>query len=531
MKNTFLEKTIENWLTKTSELGYQMPFCQLLISEEFSICHISPHNAFEQGKDIIAIDKNGDPFGFQLKGGNISMSKWNGGIKAEIEKLLELTIVHPSVDKNKKHISYLVTNGYLEDTVRLEIDNLNAGKWKENPLNIWTLGELLSKFLKISGDFVPQDVEDYKSFLELYFGEGRDLIDTKKYSNFIKEVLKIEVEGESSEERKRNIASAVLFTSYIIAPYQKHENHISVMQILSLLLGHILALVEKNSLPDKYWLGSIEVVWQEIKNNGKELQNEIANDGLLKMIDSWWDGELGVFRKHMAVSYLLAYKVSQLLEGDDDWNTLKSEQINSLIPLALYGESGIFVFFLLYWYISKNDPLQDHTGLLTVPLQEITKYNSRDVQKELQDLSLMSPYYDVTAFINRKFNLLDEPIDETFVGRSFTIKSFIEMIARKGKRSELEKLWKKITHIQQECFVPEHLWQHFIWRVESGQNNSEFPNQTQSWKELVEISNKIDLDQLPSIIQKYYHFIPMLLLVYPHRITNNYAKFLDEKIL
>ena len=48
MKNTFLEKTIENWLTKTNELGYQLPFCQLLLCEGYEIVHISKHNAFEQ---------------------------------------------------------------------------------------------------------------------------------------------------------------------------------------------------------------------------------------------------------------------------------------------------------------------------------------------------------------------------------------------------------------------------------------------------------------------------------------------------
>jgi hypothetical protein len=82
----FLEKTIENWLTKTNEIGYQLPFCQVLLGEEFSICHISKHNAFEQGKDIIAVDSNGDPHVFQLKRGNITSAKWRDEVKAEIEK-------------------------------------------------------------------------------------------------------------------------------------------------------------------------------------------------------------------------------------------------------------------------------------------------------------------------------------------------------------------------------------------------------------------------------------------------------------
>ena len=187
----FLEKTIENWLTKTNEIGYQLPFCQALLGEGFSICHISKHNAFEQGKDIIAVDSNGDPHVFQLKRGNITSAKWRDEVKAEIEELIDLTIVHPSVDKSKKHISYLVTNGYLEDTVRLTIDNLNSGKWKDNPLRVIVRGELLQKFLRVSRDFVPQEISDYRSFLDQYFADGRELVDEAQFSKFIVEVIQL----------------------------------------------------------------------------------------------------------------------------------------------------------------------------------------------------------------------------------------------------------------------------------------------------------------------------------------------------
>ena len=219
--NPFLEKTIENWLTTTNELGYQMPFCQLLLSEGYSVCHNSKQNAFEQGKDIIAIDKDGTPCGFQLKGGNITNARWRDEVKQEIEELIDYKIVHPAIDKTKKHRSFLVTNGELEDTVRIGIDNLNGGKWKDNPLQVITRGQLLNKFVELSGNFTPQEVADYKSFLDLYFVDGRELFDEEKYSALIVGVLRLNQDGLSKEERKRNITAAILYTGYHYCPVKK----------------------------------------------------------------------------------------------------------------------------------------------------------------------------------------------------------------------------------------------------------------------------------------------------------------------
>src|ERR1700752_3109957 len=99
--NPFLEKTVEHWLASVNELGYLLPFCQLLLSEGFSICHVSRQNAFEQGKDVIALDRDGIPCAFQLKGGNITNARWRSEVWPEIEELINYQIIHPSVDPNK----------------------------------------------------------------------------------------------------------------------------------------------------------------------------------------------------------------------------------------------------------------------------------------------------------------------------------------------------------------------------------------------------------------------------------------------
>lgn len=527
--NHFLEKTIENWLTTTSELGYQMPFCQLLLCEGYSICHNSKHNAFEQGKDIIAINPEGKPCCFQLKGGDISNAKWRNEVKAEIEELIDYQIVHPSTKKGVKHISYLVTNGQLDDTVRLAIDNLNNGKWKDNPLRVITYGELLKRFIKISNNFTPQEVSNYKSFLDLYFNNGKELIDEQKYTDFISEVLRLNENGLSRAERQRNIAAAILYTGYIITTTKNEQNHITVIQVLSLLSSYILCLIEKYSLDDKYWVNSFEVLWGEIEINSQNLQDEINDKGLEKMITSMWDGELGQFRSHLAISYLLSYKCAQLLDGNEKCNDILNDAflVKLKDSLTLWGEAGLYPFILLTLLINKKTSISKDDAFKPVGmiLDVITKLNGREGQA-----GIFSPYYNITTVIKNKFGLLDEPIDENFVGRSFYSKATIDLLARHDRRSDVEKYWRKITHISQEEFLPKENWMHFLWRCDKGESDSSFPKQTQSWKELQEAAIKINQEIIPETLKKQLRFLPFFLLLYPHRITSNYIKYLDEAI-
>lgn len=525
-----MERTIENWLNSANEMGYLMPFSQLLLSEEFSICHTSRQNAFEQGKDVVALDKHGSSHAFQLKGGNITHSRWLKEVKGEIEELIDLAIEHPSVSKGSKHKSYLVTNGELEDTVRVAIDNLNSNKWKENPLEVITYGQLLRGFVALSNTFVPQKVGNYKTFLDLYFSNGGGLIDERIFSDFIADVLRLKEDGLFKEERRRNVAAAVLYTSYILAPFKKENNHIAIIQILTLLGSHIMAVAEKFSLPEKYWEESFKIIQDEIFLTGGRLQEEITNDGLVTLVNSMWDGEIGSYRRHLAVSYLFSFKLAQLFEKNTLWNNAVNDAffVKLKDSMKLWGEGAIYSLIVCFLYVnralSKKEDDRAFSPLFTA-LEAVLKFNSPDSK-----FGLLSPYYGITFAIKRRYGQLEEPLDEKFTGRSFLIRSLIDLLARHSRRLELEKYWRAITHIAQDKFIPEELWQHFTWHCDKGDNQSEFSNQTQSWIELVKNANAIDFDSIPKTIQTHLSFLPLFLLVYPHRINSNYIKFLDETV-
>lgn len=180
-----IERVIENWLINTNERGYEIPFCQCLISEGYTILGLSFHGPMEQGKDIIALDEKGTPCAFQLKTGDITEGVWKN-IKDEIDALIEIPIKHPSIDKSLKHRCVLVTNGRITEKIRNDIDdrNLRYDQLGLPKLELILGQELLKRFLDVKGKFLPVKLPDLKTFLELFMFEGRELLDKKLFAGF-----------------------------------------------------------------------------------------------------------------------------------------------------------------------------------------------------------------------------------------------------------------------------------------------------------------------------------------------------------
>jgi hypothetical protein len=126
--------------------------------------------------------------------------------------------------------------------------------------------------------------------------------------------------------------------------------------------------------------------------------------------------------------------------------------------------------------------------------------------------------------------LLEEPITESFAGKSYSLDYLIALAARYNQRELLTSQWRQLSHIETSEFKPGSAYETFLYRAEHGRIESRFPNQTQSWAKLVKEANQIDADEMPLGFSKYPQFALLLFLVFPHRMRPVYVKFLDEKI-
>ena len=224
-KDPFILRAIEHWLDSSNELGYQPLFCEWLITQGHILKYSIKNTHFEQGKDVVTVSKEEIPHGYQLKGGSINLKRWREEVKPEIDVLIESAIQHPDIDKNKPHISYLVTNGIIEDNVRVEIVALNEKRWKSSPLHTLARGDLLNGFQGMSEGILPKNVETYKRLIDLIFADGTGLPDMLQINSFLYEILSVDNNSVSKEQRRRDIAAAILYASMIAGPYQTVKNH------------------------------------------------------------------------------------------------------------------------------------------------------------------------------------------------------------------------------------------------------------------------------------------------------------------
>ncbi|HYD93346.1 MAG TPA: hypothetical protein VEB18_02735 [Candidatus Paceibacterota bacterium] len=523
----FLQRAVEYWLDAANELGYQPLFCSLLCTLGFTVKHFSKSGPHEQGKDVIAVDAEGIAHAFQLKGGDITLRKWRDEVKPEIEELIEIPIKHPGIDKSHPHISYLVTNGELDDTVRVAIDDLNASRWKDTPVIVWRRGDLLTKFQAMAHGILPRDAQTYKELIDLIFPNPVGLADIESANSFFSKILRVD-EEVSKEQRRRDIAAAVLYANLMVGTYRKNENHISVLRILVLLLTHILLLADKRRLADAYWLEAFQITWADILQTARALEAEINTGGFTKAFDSPLDRDLMPMRKHAATAHVLALKLSELIDGDKNWTAVidKFQDGTYNETINLWGEASLIPFVFLTLLFRQAPTQNENAYRFSIEaMDQILKVGGR---KAKEPPGLISPYYDFDFAIKRAYKLLDYEFEDDYRRASYFLKPLIELLARRGLRVPISDRWREISFFHFEQFIPSENWRYYLWRSEEGDNATYIPEQAQSWKKLVIQANSFDGEVLPNLLKRFPSFVPFFLVVFTHRLDSETLALLDR---
>ncbi|MBU4339068.1 hypothetical protein KKD57_05980 [Patescibacteria group bacterium] len=527
-QDPFLQRAIEYWLDSVNELTYQPLFCEWLTTLGHVLKYSIKNTNFELGKDVVSVDQNKIPHAYQLKGGNINLKRWRNEVKPEIEVLIDCPIQHPDINKDSNHVSYLVTNGEIDDSVRVEIVALNEKKWKDNPLRVWTRSDLLNGFQSMAEGILPQNAEAYKRLIDLIFANGFSLPDMEKVNSFLCEILKISNDNLPKEQRKRDIAAGVLYATMVVGPYRKSENHTSVVHVLVLLLSLIFYLVDKYNLEDKYWLNSYEIVWNDILNTAKLLEMEIDTVGFDSSFTSPLDKDLMPLRKHSAIAVIYPLKLSQFIIGNDEYKTILAPGIVEKYKnaYAIWGGEASLLPFIMLSLISKNLHQESATiNILETAILQILEFNGR---KSKHQYGLMPPYYDIDFVVKLNYKMLEETFEDNYKFSSHLLKPYIEMMTRLKQRDFIAENWKEISFMHFEEFVPDDSVDYYLWRIKKGENLSIEPKQEKSWNELVTEANNFDGKTLPPTIKRFPEYLPFFLSIFPFRVNSEALGFLDK---
>ena len=526
------ERVVENWLINTNERALETPFCQLLLGEGYRVIHLSRHGEMEQGKDILAIDPDGRPCAFQLKdarGGKITQRDWEI-FKPQIERLVELPIQHPAVPEGAAHRAILVTNGELDEPVRTEIVLRNP-VWAQKgypTLETVVKGDLLTRFQALQTDFWPVELGGVKTLLELFLADGEACMDKAKLASFLYTTLPFEREEVSKAECSRAIASAAVFTSYALHAHQLKKNHVAEIEGWVIYAAHLLGLAERHGLDGQYWQGSLNVAEFAIVQALLDLCEELRGRPDLIEGNALLDGEFYRPRVTWLCGLLAAFglwrlSIGQQGETDDFLKEFVLGQRDKLLP---WGEAALPQFLAVVWYLRHVLATPKPDGILEALISGITQANRGMNRRGIPD-----PYYDIEEGMGVNLGLDESEWQYSFAGRSYGLETLIHLFARRNWRLRMRWLWPDVTRLDYCTFVPRESWQFYLWRSEQGELKIRQPNKLQTWSELREISAQVNEDVVPRLLRERPWLLLLFLIVYPHRLSPEPAKLLDDHFL
>lgn len=313
----------------------------------------------------------------------------------------------------------------------------------------------------------------------------------------------------------------------MLSPYSERQNHISLINGWVLVAAHALAVASKMRLPKKNWRPTFDLCMFGVEQSFRELVEEVLGRDKFVEGDRLTDGMVYRARMTLTLGYLTAYENYRHLKGE---TSESAEEINSFVEaqmehMLLWGESAVPAFLSVAWFLERhNKQLVAEQLILSVIYTIVTLNSPNNKGRGLPD-----PYHSAEDSLRTNFGL-DDVSEEDFQGHSYALKSLIWWTARRLRRQSLARLWKEITRITYSEFIPEPQWATYLWNSEKGKLHHRFPKKPESWKELLAQTRGGEPGDVPDLLRQMPEFALLFLLVYPHRLRPDLARFLDHTI-
>ncbi len=516
-------------MTSVNERQYQIPFCQVLAAEGETILYVSTHGPFEKGKDIITRTSTGEVRAYQLKAGDIGLSDWRN-IYGEIVNLVELAIELPGTAPITEFVPYLVTNGELTDPVVEQIRVANV-TWQARGVNkrlcVIQKGALFERFRASHGAYLPHQLEDFRTFLELILQDGSGPAAKGKAAQLIEHILPGEPQKDNAVNTARAATSIVLLTAYITGPAVLVSNHWCIFEYWVLAGAYVLHLIEKLAKAEPDCQVSFQLCEMAAEAALSALAEECEQRANLVQGFPLVDGHAYHARVTILVGLLSAWDLSLRIRHKARG---KADFVGSFLNVRLkeavmWGESAVPHLFLAALEAEENCRPNIAEGLAIQLVREISGANGGSRVGR----GVSSPYYSAEEALRLNYGL--DPLNtEQFVGLSYSIATLIDFLARRWRRQALAALWFGVTRMSLVTYLPATFAEWYRWKSSDGVLDSRLPAEPQSWESLRTISETISLDELPPTLRKRPAFALWFVLVYPHRFTRTTAKLIEDAL-
>lgn len=525
------ERVLGNWLDNCNERAFGVPFCFMLLSQGYTVIHMTRHGSMEMGKDIIAIDPQGVPCAFQLKlpsSKRITLAQWRNEIATQVNDLMLGKIVHPSFPSSTQHRSYLVTNRDLDEEVSRAIDDLNRG-WEgrgypEVRLETIVRGQLLKMALDNTLSLWPTELADAKIQLELLLADGRGPLPKDKVSHLMETAAKLHCDEEPPKaELIRTAAGSALLCALAISPWSRAENYAAEIEAWTMHIAALLAMCERWGIDWREVSSSLEIAKDAVLDLLRKLCDELRTRSHLVEGNALADPPLRPVRVTQLVGLMSVYGLWLKTHDQEDRGHFEFVRDFCLMrgrQMVVWGEGAVPQFLAYFWFLKEIDASSYSDSVLMDLLRLISIQNGR------HGPSLADPYQDVEDVLLEALGFSkreDKPSCSSYMA-----KGLLHLIAKRNWKQYLREVWPNLTRLAFTEFKPRVPWQYYLWRSEYGTNISEYPPLTKNWDDLRREAIDCQDDDLPAILRQRPVLMLLFIMTYPHRATSGAVKWLDR---
>lgn len=526
------ERLVESWLDSASERSYQAPFVQMLAAQGHRIVHSTRHGAIELGKDVITINPEGIPFGYQLKGnpgGRLTLNAFRG-IEPQIRELLNTPISLSGVPK-KPHRSFLVTNGYVDEEAALAIREMNEGNVRDGypnrQLHVLQRGELLAMAKDLGHSLWPTEIAQMHLLLEMLVESGTGPFPLERAHKMLTEILGLGAARLkwSAAELRRRVTSAALMVSVSLMTFTRNGNHAAIVSAWTQFCIAAIGACDRYAVSfARNAEAAVGIALYAIRDSLIDLAKEVLEREDLVEGDSIVDGP---FYRARYSSILGLLSVLWFWLERDGWppdlsrDDLKSFLIEGNDELYVWGEAAIPQTLLYHWFRRAVVGGIQNENLLAQLLYAMGSRNDRD---EFEGLP--SPYWDFDSVARHLFGPIlgadqDPMLKEHVGGRSYFAESLLHLLVRANRKQACVRLWPDISRIQFAEFRPRHRWQHCLFRSEEGDNASTQPPLRKEWQALVDEARSVKCESVPIPLLERPLLHMLFLVFFPYRARSD----------
>ena len=523
------EKLVENWLTNVNELGYQIPFCEALVADGYSILHVSSHGPGEHGKDVIARDPAGGLCTFQLKGHDLTLAGWRQ-IRDEVAELVQLPVRLPGVDENEPHVPHLVTNGAIRGDAAESIKRF-AAKWVKDgspELQVWSGGVVLHRFLSANQSFLPDSLADFRRFVELYAEDFNGPFPRAKFSRLIEPIVSTKTAGLKPQQKARVIAGIALTAAYIVEQFSRAENHVAAAEGWTITAASILHVAERDHLSERYYVPTLALVRLSLDRALDSCAKEVlSGDDLVVRSFGIADPHVYGARVALVLGWISVWAL------DAVWRRDLSVEIRDIIKLfqrefparRLHGESDWPYLLAFALFLERAGYSNDAESTYSNWLGSILRLN-----RSGRLPGVPNPYWSQEKVLELINGMLPAFENESFKGHSYTALQAADLLVRRLRRQAVSAHWRALTLLTHCDFTPEVPEDYFKWYCEKGELiNRRLPSSA-SWSEWRARVTSVETENVPQTLIRHSEWLLPFVCTYPHRLNSRILGLIDAKI-